>query len=782
MSSASWLPGYFRRLCSSWWSGHRRTLGSCRRGATLTVAILEDRLAPAVLTVNSLVDAPISGTTSSLNLREAIALINSGGTATDLAGNNLGAAKASQIDSTSPFGTGDTIRFDPVMFAPAQQLILEDGQIELSSDVAIVGPGASELAVSGNDQTRVFQVDAPATVVISGLTVESGATTLADVSGGGILNLGTLTLVNTAVSGNSAGSGAGIGNVGGRLTLTDSTVSGNAAIAAGGIANYGGTLTLIDSAVSGNSASGGGGIVNTGTASLINSSIFDNSVELEQAGDADTTGLALTGNLAPANSANGAGLFNTGTLSLTGSTVADNSAQLDDAGIVNYSAGTVVLADSSISGNVAGLGNGGIANYGGLMKLTNSTVTGNKAIGAGGLGNYDGLMTIADSTVSGNMAVGDGGLVNTGTLTLVGSTVSGNMASSGAGIGNYGTLTLIDSTVSGNSASGGGGGIVNAGLLTLTGSAVTGNSASGGGGLVNLGTVSLTDSTITGNLVRLDNAGVANTPGLELTGNMAAADTATGGGIANFGTLTLTNSSVSGNVAGSGDDIANAGTVLDDAGPAGTTSANTSPVVAAGLNPGDDVLILIGSLVQTGSFSQTGAAQPSSTSFRQTVSAASANHTGAAAAVVHAVPIATEFDGSARAAAPPTDGHDPGMDADTSSVAAVTVRVVQRDQDLLPEVRVAIEACPQDGYGQATRGTAESGVGTSDASRRAWEPGMVPFAYDGNALAAYLALPLALLVIGEKGNQEKRRLQFQAELQALAYARYRLAAAAPAEH
>ncbi len=74
--------------------------------------------------------------------------------------------------------------------------------------------------------------------------------------GGGIENLGMLTLADSTVSGNSAtgtangfGRGGGIENFSGTLTVTNSTISGNTAAAGGlgsaggGIDNFSGTLT-----------------------------------------------------------------------------------------------------------------------------------------------------------------------------------------------------------------------------------------------------------------------------------------------------------------------------------------------------------------------------------------------------------------------------------------------------------------------------------------------------------------------------------------------------------
>jgi len=128
----------------------------------------------------------------------------------------------------------------------------------------------------------------------------------------------------------------------------------------------------------------------------------------------------------------------------------------------------------------------------------------------GGIYN-EGTLTLTNSTVSGNRALDGGGIDNAGTLTLINSAVSGNSATnlyaSGGGIYNEGTLTLINSTISGNSAladdahgTGYGGGIDNEGTLTLTNSSVSSNSAStSGGGIYNGGRLTLTNSSVSGN-------------------------------------------------------------------------------------------------------------------------------------------------------------------------------------------------------------------------------------------------------------------------------------------
>ncbi len=249
-----------------------------RRDAKLYLERLEERLAPATLTVNSLADT-VSGTSTSLDLREAILLVNSGGTATDSSGNSLSTAKGSQIDtSTGGFGTNDTIQFDPSLFSSTPQTITLGGsELPLTSNVIINGPGAGRLAVSGSNASRVFDVAGGVTASLSGLTIEDGS--IGSGEGAGIYNLGTLSVSGCTISDNSAAfgpepvgpftTGGGIYNLRGTLMVNGSAFVRNSANYGGGFWNEGGTVTVSDCTLSDNTTTNMGGAIGNGGGGML---------------------------------------------------------------------------------------------------------------------------------------------------------------------------------------------------------------------------------------------------------------------------------------------------------------------------------------------------------------------------------------------------------------------------------------------------------------------------------------------------------------------------------
>jgi hypothetical protein len=144
-------------------------------------------------------------------------------------------------------------------------------EIVVDNDVVLDGEG--KLKLDANQAHRVLSVAAGTMAVLRGMTFTGGAT---ESSGGGVLNSGTLTLMNCTVSGNTANRDGGVFNSG-TMTLNNSTVSGNtASFMAGGIFNYRSALTVTNSTVSGNTGEYGGGILNNGNLTLTNITVSGN--------------------------------------------------------------------------------------------------------------------------------------------------------------------------------------------------------------------------------------------------------------------------------------------------------------------------------------------------------------------------------------------------------------------------------------------------------------------------------------------------------------------------
>src|SRR5262249_45368581 len=138
------------------------------------------------------------------------------------------------------------------------------------------GPGAGQLAVSGNGTSRVFQIGSGVTAFLDGLTISRGQAG----DGGGIYNAGTLTVSHSTLSDNQAlgtaggdARGGGIFNAPGAvLTGTARALLNNQAVGAnggpgqdgrdargGGIYNLDATLAVSHSTLTGNQAVGGAG-------------------------------------------------------------------------------------------------------------------------------------------------------------------------------------------------------------------------------------------------------------------------------------------------------------------------------------------------------------------------------------------------------------------------------------------------------------------------------------------------------------------------------------------
>jgi hypothetical protein len=184
---------------------------------------------------------------------------------------------------------------------------LTTGELLINRNLTITGPTNQRVVISGNNtdpnpanRSRVFNV-ASGTVTISNLTIANGESQF----GGGIYNLGNLTLNNVTLTGNKAVTILGVGGDGGAID------------------SNGGTLTINNSTISGNTADGGGG------------------------------GLHHCGN--------STGVLNNVTVAGNRSD-ADNASPGEGGGIEQVSSNTITLNNTIVAGNLKGTGGSESAN------------------------------------------------------------------------------------------------------------------------------------------------------------------------------------------------------------------------------------------------------------------------------------------------------------------------------------------------------------------------------------------------------------------------------------
>lgn len=241
----------------------------------------------------------------------------------------LAQAATFTVTNTNDFGAGSlrqavddanaALGADTVQFAVTGTITLTSGQLTVTDDLTLDGPGpsASSLTISGGGAVRVLELSGIATLNVEDLTVASGSVPHV-LFGGGIRNSGGfLTVTNSIVSANSAGTsgvGGGIFNSSGStLTITNSTISENSAFHGAGVYNDGGTVTITNSTFWRNATTfgDGGGVFNTfGLLTVTNSTLVENTAArsgggLYNTGSGGAPGIALLRNTLIANNTGG---------------------------------------------------------------------------------------------------------------------------------------------------------------------------------------------------------------------------------------------------------------------------------------------------------------------------------------------------------------------------------------------------------------------------------------------------------------------------------------------
>ncbi|MBM3969023.1 MAG: hypothetical protein FJ302_04030, partial [Planctomycetes bacterium] len=377
--------------------------------------------------------------------------------------------------------------------------------IGVSKDVTAnsLGVTVNPSVIDGGSNDRLFDLAAASNTTISGVEMRNGRVVF-ERNGGGLRNLGTLTINNSDLLSSFAdGNGGGISN-GDSLNV--------------------GTLILNGSALQSNSA----GSVASGSQFGLGGAIFN------QSGSVTITDSLLSSNAAFAD---GGVIYNDSntTAAITSSTLSSNSAGRDGGALYNGDTSVLTISSTTLASNRADSNNDGDGEGGALFTEASATLTLNSSIlrsnsarAGGAMYNDDASLTldsnlfelnIARGGLPGALGIGSGvggAIFNSvgGTLILTGGLFTTNSASDdGGAIQNFGTLGITGTeflnnaagtdTRSGDTDDGRGGAIFNDdGSVILTSVEFNQNQSLGQAGAVfnqDAGFVSVVLSTFTGN-------------------------------------------------------------------------------------------------------------------------------------------------------------------------------------------------------------------------------------------------------------------------------------------
>lgn len=346
----------------------------------------------------------------------------------------------------------------------AARTVVQGGQFVSNTSFGLYGGGITNLGLLTMTGS-LMQGN-----VLSRTTFPAG-----DEGGGAIANYaaGTVALVNSSLVGNvSARRGGGVQNFG-RLSVTGGEVRQNKAILGGGVYNtrydasdlvaFPGVLSVESTVFQGNAATdSGGGLSQEGTASLRRVRFDANSATLDAGavwvrGQTTITDSLMTGNSAMRGGAIRSG--GSGNLGITSTAFISNSAAQSGGAIVNLS--PLFSSRNRFERNTAS--EGGAISWLGQTTVDRSTFLRNSA-GTGGALRSRGigasLIQVTRSLFEGNTATTSGGAlyVDGATSEIVNSTLSGNQAPTGGGMylgsDSQSAARLTNVSVVDNSASG----------------------------------------------------------------------------------------------------------------------------------------------------------------------------------------------------------------------------------------------------------------------------------------------------------------------------------------
>jgi predicted outer membrane repeat protein len=379
---------------------------------------------------------------------------------------------------------------------------LTTGLPTITDTLSIVGPGTDQLAVDGDDSTRVFDIDATP-VTISDMTIQHGNTSG---QGAGIQSTGPLTLTNVDVRANTSVNDGGGVYVDNTVVITGGLFRNNQCTGLG--CSGGGlyvlkTLTLSDTNFISSVSNGSGGGAFAYGITKVNGGRFENNRSDSGAGGGLFTGsrLTLKDTEFISNSAalDGGGARAFLATQVFGGRFERNQSATDGGGL--YVRDIASMTDTQFLSNTSAQGNGGGAYISGTLMLTNTLFISNSAPGGGSAtaGGGGGAYTPAAASVNGawferNQSIVGGGLSAEGELQMNDTVFISNTATAQGG-GAYAVGPVqVDGGLFDHNRAPYGGGLEVAGELRVTGTAFISNAAQfEGGGAYTFGTTQISD-------------------------------------------------------------------------------------------------------------------------------------------------------------------------------------------------------------------------------------------------------------------------------------------------
>ena len=272
------------------------------------------------------------------------------------------------VNAANASAGADTIQLQPgvyVLTAPDNDTDGANGLPSITGPLTIIGAGPGntiiEREATGPD-FRLFHVAQTGVLKLQGVTVRGGRLRNGPFpfDGGGLLNLGTTIISQSAVTDSTTGFGPGSG-------------------AGGGIASLG-KLVIAGSIISRNTSSGPGGGVSSrlGLLAVLNSTISSNR--------GDFGGGLFIGDGVPAT--------------IIGTTIADNLAT-DGSGGGVFSSSAVAIINSTLTGNRTNFGGGGLAGGSGI--IVNTTIANNDGGFSGDALFASSALAVYNTIVSGSL-------------------------------------------------------------------------------------------------------------------------------------------------------------------------------------------------------------------------------------------------------------------------------------------------------------------------------------------------------------------------------------------